>query len=332
MEGRTQLDFRRILPVIFIVFVDLMGLTIIIPMLSLYAVSFGANEIVIGLLGASYPLMQFIGAPILGRLSDRFGRRPVLIVSQFGSLLGFILLGVASLPIASSLSQSIGLPHALWLLFVARMLDGFTGGNISIAQAVMTDSTTPETRTQGLALIGAAFGLGFIIGPVITSVTLALTNSNFAVPAFVAAGFSMLAVLLTIALLPETLPPEARGSDGTEATSRMRRAFSFNAMITALKRPQIGVLLITIFFYQLAFGGFQQTTPLFALNRLGLNAVGIGVVLAFVGVILVAVQGYFIRIWSRAVGDRALVLTGLALLGVGLFVMALTPRVAVPWY
>ena len=163
----AKLDFKKILPVFVIILIDLLGLTIIIPILSLYAVSFGANAAMIGLLGATYPIMQFIGAPFLGRLSDRFGRKPVLLVSQIGTLLGFILLGLA---------------NSLWLLFVARIVDGLSGANISTAQAVITDNTNEKTRTQGLGLLGAAFGLGFIIGPVIAFVSLSITSNNFHVP------------------------------------------------------------------------------------------------------------------------------------------------------
>ncbi|RPI29160.1 MAG: MFS transporter, partial [Chloroflexota bacterium] len=130
-------------------------MTIIIPLMPLYATAFGATPLIIGLLGAAYPAMQFIGAPILGRLSDRYGRKPVLLLSQAGTLVGFLLLGFS---------------NALWLLFLSRLIDGISGGNISTAQAAIADSTTEKTRTQGLGLIGAAFGLGFIIGPVIAFV------------------------------------------------------------------------------------------------------------------------------------------------------------------
>ena len=147
-----RLDFKKILPIFVIVLIDLLGLTVIIPLMPLYAASFGADPLIIGLLGASYPVMQFIGAPFLGRLSDRFGRKPILVISQLGTFIGFLVLGLA---------------NSLWLLFLARIVDGISGANISTAQAAITDSTNEKTRTQGLGLLGAAFGLGFIIGPVI---------------------------------------------------------------------------------------------------------------------------------------------------------------------
>ncbi|MBP8001821.1 MAG: MFS transporter [Chloroflexi bacterium] len=306
-----KLDFRKIFPIFVIVLIDLLGLTIIIPLLPLYATSFGASPLTIGILGAAYPIMQFIGAPLLGRLSDRYGRKPVLIVSQLGTLLGFLILGFA---------------NTLWLLFLSRLIDGLSGANIATAQAAITDSTTEKTRTQGLGLIGAAFGLGFIIGPVIAFVSLALSDNNYHVPAFVAAAFSFLSILLTKFWFQESLPVEKRG----QATNRS--AFSLGRMFAALRHPAVGILLILMFAQQLAFGGFEQILSLFTLNRLGLNASGNAVVFVFVGVIVVAVQGGLIGKWSRRYGDRRLIYAALALLAVGLLLIGLTPQQPVPWY
>ncbi len=307
-----KLDFKRILPVFVIVLIDLLGLTIIIPMLPLYSVRFGATPLVYGLLGAAYPVMQFLGAPLLGRLSDRYGRRPVLLLSQLGTLIGFLILGLAD---------------ALWMLFLARLIDGLSGANISTAQAVITDSTTEKTRTQGLGLIGAAFGLGFIIGPLIAFAALAVSGNNYAVPAFVAAGFSLISILLTIFWLEETLPPERRGEAATT-----RGALSFGAMIDALRHPGVGLLLALMAAQQLAFGGFETLLALFTLNRLGMGASDNAGLFVYVGVIVVAVQGYLVGRWSRRLGDRRLIRLGLAALALGLILTALTPRQPVPWY
>jgi DHA1 family tetracycline resistance protein-like MFS transporter len=311
-QPTDKLDFKRILPIFVIVLIDLLGLTIIIPLLPLYAASFSATPLLIGLIGASYPVMQFIGAPLLGRLSDRFGRRPVLLVSQVGTFIGFLLLASA---------------NALWMLFLSRLIDGLSGANIATAQAAISDSTNEKTRTQGLGLIGAAFGLGFVLGPIIAFVALALSGNNFHVPAFLAAGFSLISIVLTWLWLPETHPVEKRGQGPVD-----RSPFSFGVLFRALAHPQVGLLLALIFAQQVAFGGFEQLLSLFTLNRLGLNASGNAIIFVFVGVIVVAVQGGLIGRWSRKYGDRKLVFAGLALLALGLALTALTPRQPLPGY
>ncbi len=311
VNGEDKLDFKRILPIFVIVLIDLLGLTIIIPLLPLYATAFGATPFVIGVLGAAYPVMQFIGAPVLGRLSDRYGRKPILLVSQIGTLIGFLILGFA---------------NVLWLLFVSRLIDGLSGANISTAQAAIADSTTEKTRTQGLGLIGAAFGLGFIVGPVIAFASLALSGNDYRVPAFVAAAFSLLSVLLTWFWFQETHTPD------TTTAGRSQAAFSLGAMVQAVTHPAVGILLVLMFAQQIAFGGLEQLLALFTLTRLGLNAAGNAVVFVFVGIIVVMVQGYFIGQWSRRYGDRRLIFTGLAALALGLLLTATTPRQPVPWY
>ncbi len=311
VSGDEKLDFKRILPIFVIVLIDLLGLTIIIPLLPLYAASFGITPAVIGLLGAAYPTMQIIGAPVLGRLSDRYGRKPILIISQVGTFAGFILLGFA---------------HTVVLLFIARIVDGISGANISTAQAAITDSTTEKTRTQGLGLIGAAFGLGFIVGPVIAFISLAASNNDYRIPAFVAAGFSLLSILLTTFWFHETLPEEERGQRQNLDT------FSFKALMKALSNPAVGILLILIFAQQLAFGGFEQLLSLFTLSNQGFNASRNAIIFVYVGIIVVAVQGYFIGKWSRRFGDRRLIYGGLALLAIGLTAIAFTPRQPIPGY
>ncbi|MFZ5809861.1 MAG: MFS transporter [Chloroflexota bacterium] len=310
-EIQEKLNFKKILPVFVIVLIDLLGLTIIIPLMPLYATAYGAEALIIGLLGASYPAFQFIGAPLLGRLSDRFGRKPVLIISQIGTLVGFLILGFA---------------NSVWMLFLARILDGISGANISTAQAAISDSTTEKTRTQGLGLIGAAFGLGFILGPIIAFVALTVSGNNYHVPAFVAAAFSFLSILLTWFWFEETLPEELRG------TTKRQPAFTLSAMLKALKNPAVGLLLVLMFSQQIAFGGFEQLLALFTLNRLGLNASGNAGIFVFVGIIVVAVQGGLIGRWSRKYGDRRLVLVGLTTLALGLILTALTPRQPLPTY
>jgi DHA1 family tetracycline resistance protein-like MFS transporter len=307
-----KLDFKRVLPILVIVLVDLMGLSIIIPLLPLFAARFGATPFLIGILQAAYPLMQFLGTPILGRLSDRFGRKPILLFSQLGTLAGFILLGFA---------------NTLWLLFLSRIIDGLSGANLSTAQAAITDSTTEKTRTQGLGLIGAAFGVGFILGPIIAYVVLAASGGDYRAVALTAAFFSLTSILLTTFWFSEThriRPPRS---------PRPRRSvFSLAAMGQALRRPTVGYLLLVMFFYQIAFGGYEQLFSLFTLTRLGMDATDTSGLFALAGIFIVVVQGVLIGRWSRQRGDRWLVILGVSTLAVGLIGTSLTPRVPVPWY
>ena len=307
-----KLDFKRILPVLVIVLVDLLGLSIIIPLLPLYAARFGASPLVIGILQATYPMMQFIGAPILGRLSDRFGRKPVLIASQIGTFAGFILLGFAD---------------TLWLLFLSRIIDGLSGANISTAQAAIADSTTERTRTQGLGLVGAAFGVGFILGPIVAFIVLASTGQNYQAVAWAAAFFSLASILMTTFWFKETI---SEVEDPT--ASRKRRPFSFGAMRQALGRPAIGFLLILMFFYQIAFGGYEQLFSLFTLTRLGMDARDTSGLFVLAGLFIVVVQGGLIGRWSKKKGDRRLVILGVSALSIGLILTALTPAIPIPWY
>ncbi|KAA3645795.1 MAG: MFS transporter [Chloroflexi bacterium] len=309
--NKEKLDIKKILPVFVIVFIDLLGLTIIIPMLPFYAATFGAAPYIIGAIGAAYPLMQFIGAPILGRISDRVGRRPVLIISQIGTLTGFIILGFS---------------NALWMIFLSRIIDGISGANIATAQAVITDSTTEKNRTQGLGLIGAAFGLGFIVGPIIAFTVLALSNNNYPLVAFVAAAFSLASILLTYFWLEETLPVEKRGQ-GKQAAS-----VGLASMLEAIRKPQVGFLLILMFAQQFAFGGYENFLALFTLNRLGMNAANNAALFVFAGIIIVAVQGGFVGRWSRRFGDRWVILMGLSVLGLGLVLTSITPEQPPPGY
>jgi MFS transporter, DHA1 family, tetracycline resistance protein len=306
-----KIDFKRILPILVIVLIDLIGLSIIVPLLPLFAARFGATPLMIGILQATYPLMQFIGAPILGRLSDRFGRKPVLLVSQVGTLIGFIILGFAS---------------SLWMLFLSRIIDGLSGGNISTAQAAIADSTNEKNRTQGLGLIGAAFGVGFILGPIIAYIVLWASGGNYQAVAFTAAAFSLGSIVLTSLLFRETHTP------GTQPAARARSPFGFAAMREALSRETIGFLLMVMFFYQIAFGGYEQLFSLFTLTRLGMDATDTAGLFALAGLFIVLLQGVFVGRWSRKRGDRWLVILGISALSIGLIGTALTPLVAVPWY
>jgi MFS transporter, DHA1 family, tetracycline resistance protein len=298
------MDKKRLFSVIFVVFVDLLGFSLILPLLPYYAETFGASEFVTGLLVASYAAMQLIGAPILGRLSDRYGRRPMLMVSIFGAFIGFLFLGFA---------------NALWMLFASRLLSGFMGGNLSVAQAYIADVTDEKNRSKGLGLVGAAFGLGFIIGPVTGGF---LSQWGYNVPSLLAAGLSMTNLILVAAWLPESLSPEKR----TQKTEK-RTGFTFAALGAALQRPFTGSLLITRFFFGLAFSIFQTIFALYALKKFQLNARDTGLVLTYVGVLSVFVQGFLIGQLTRRFREDLLISLSVVVMAVSLLGWAFAPSV-----
>jgi DHA1 family tetracycline resistance protein-like MFS transporter len=295
---------KRLFSIILVVFIDLLGFSLILPLLPYYAESFKANAFVTGLLVASYAAAQLVGAPILGRLSDRYGRRPILLASIFGTFLGFILLGVA---------------NTLWILFTARIIDGFTGGNLSIAQAYISDVTDAKNRAKGLGMIGAAFGLGFIIGPVTGGF---LSQWGYSVPAFAAAAMAFINLILVYFWLPESLTVEERTS-----MTEKKPAFTLNALLQALRRPFSGPLLITRFFFGVAFAIFQTIFSLYALLKFNLTAEQTGYVLTYVGVLSVITQGFLVGRLTNRFREDILIVTSVALMGVSLVGWALAPSV-----
>ncbi|MFN8410787.1 MAG: MFS transporter [Anaerolineales bacterium] len=293
---------KRLFSIILVVFIDLLGFSLILPLLPYYAKTFNANQTTTGILIASYAVMQLIGAPILGRLSDRFGRRPILLISVLGTFLGFLLLGFA---------------NALWMLFVSRIIDGLTGGNLSVAQAYISDVTDEKSRSKGLGMIGAAFGLGFIIGPVTGGL---LSQWGYAVPAFAATGISFLNLILIYAWLPESLTEEKR-SQMTEK----RPAVTLNALLVAFQRPFTGSILITRFFFGLAFAIFQTIFSLYALAKFNLTARDTGFVLTYVGVLSVIVQGFLVGRLTTRFREDLLITASVILMAVSLLGWALAP-------
>jgi len=297
---------KQLASIFLIVFIDLLGFSLILPLLPYYAKTFAATGFTTGLLVASYALMQFFGAPLLGRLSDTYGRRPVLLVSIFGTFLGFLLLGFA---------------RSLWMLFVSRIIDGITGGNLSVAQAYITDVTDAKSRSKGLGMIGAAFGLGFIIGPVTGGV---LSQWGFAVPAFAAAALALINLILVATWLPESITPEKRAAMATGN----RPALTFSALVTALKRPFTGSLLISRFVFGTAFAIFQTIFSLYALTRFNLSAAQTGYVLTYVGVLSVFTQGFLVSRLTNRVREDFLIVGSVVVMALCLLGWALAPSVA----
>jgi DHA1 family tetracycline resistance protein-like MFS transporter len=237
------------------IFVDVLGFSLILPLLPFYAQAFKASESLIGLLLAANAVTQMIGAPTMGRFSDRYGRKPLLVVSLIGTVVGFVLLGGAG---------------ALWMLFLSRLIDGLLGGNISLAQAYISDVTDEENRAKGLGLVGASFGLGFIFGPALGGTLSA--GDNYALPAFVAAGLAAVNLIGVLIWLPESLPREKRQERATSS----RSAFSLRQLWEALRLPCVGPLglsaslgSLTRIVSPILAGSLMQTVGTFAPGVLG---------------------------------------------------------------
>lgn len=311
MEKLKQVD-RRLIIILLIVFVQILGASMVLPILPLFAQrEFAMSPQVITLLVSSFFAAQFLAGPTLGSLSDRYGRLPVLIVSQIGTAVSFVMLALA--------------PNVS-ILFVARILDGITGGNIIVAQAYVTDITPREKRTQSLGLIFAVFGLGFIFGPALGGVLSAAFGAR--VPFLIAAAAAMVVVVLTWRMLDETLTPEQR-----EASRQTRSAGSLRVGQIFANRPLLAVLALA-FIGRFILGLLQATFALYGEAVLFAGAsretvdLGIGLLLGTVGLGQFFTQSMLLRPLVERFGDAPLVVMGMALRTVGMVIFALAVS---PW-
>jgi MFS transporter, DHA1 family, tetracycline resistance protein len=297
------------MPTLFlIVFVDLVGFGLVIPLLPFYALRFAASPQQVTVLLAVFSLMQLFTAPLWGKLSDRVGRRPVLMVSMAASVLAYVWIGSAT---------------ALWMLFAARAFAGACAGNIAAAQAYIADVTKPEDRARGMGLIGAAFGLGFIIGPALGGLLAGNdpATADVETPAWVAAGLSLLALCGVALLLPESRPADQRG----RGPSRSR----FAAILDVLGRPALSRLILIFFLVILAFAGMESTFALWAIGQFGWGPRQVGYVFSYVGVLSAILQGGLIGRLTQLFGEERLLFCGLALIGAGLLTLPFARSLAV---
>jgi MFS transporter, DHA1 family, tetracycline resistance protein len=291
--------------VILIVLIDLLGFTLVMPLLAPFAEQYGFREWQIGLLFSAYPLCQLVAGPVLGRLSDRYGRRPLLIVSQAGTALSFLILGLS---------------RDFTVMLLARMLDGASGGNILVAQAYVADVTPPENRARGMGLIGMAFGLGFVLGPMLGGLLVGLPVPDawrLRLPFLVAAGFSTLAWLLVLFQLPESLP---KSSPAREAA----RVVSWRGLTDTITLPGVGQLVLLGFLSILAFASLEGTLALFLRRRMEWNARSAAFAFAGLGLISAFVQGSLIRRLVPRFGEPRLIVAGISTVAVGFAALALT--------
>jgi MFS family permease len=296
------------LPIFLIVLVDIFGLTIIIPLLSIYSEHFGATPLEATLLVSVYAVCQLVSAPLLGKASDRFGRKPLLIASQVGTFLGFLLLARAS---------------TLWMVYLSRVIDGATAGNISIAQAYISDNTEAKDRTKSFALIGIAFGLGFFVGPFVTGY---LVRYGLSAPIYAAATMSLGSVLCTTFLLPRA-QRRSKPSDGDVGPGGHRLAlFEWKAYAPYFTRPVLSGLLAQFFFYALCFSTFTSGFALFAERRFTwdghpVTPREISYLLGYVGFLGIVLQGFLIGRLVKRFGESALISAGFISLIVGYVIL-----------
>ncbi len=304
-----------LLMIFLVVFIDLLGFGIVLPLLPRYGEHFNAAGWQLGLLMSSFSAMQFLFAPVWGRLSDHFGRRPILLIGLFGSTLAYAAFGIITQ--LGNQGLILGLTPLTWL-FISRIGAGIAGATISTAQAYIADVTDTKSRGKGMALIGAAFGVGFTFGPILGANFVRATESGAPSPApgYVAAVLSALALLAAMFLLPESLKP---GSDA----ARHRHWFNRAAFTKAIGQPYIGWLLVTIFLSTFAFAQFESTLSILT-QRLGLDDAHNFYVFAYIGFILTIAQGFLVRRLLPKLGEFRMAFAGVVLMAVGLLLIGIS--------
>jgi DHA1 family tetracycline resistance protein-like MFS transporter len=291
---------RPLLIIFLTIFVNLVGFGIIIPLLPFYAETFGASPVIIGLLFAVFSLAQLVASPVLGELSDRYGRRPVLIFSLAGTVISFVMLALA---------QSIA------MLFLARIVDGLSGGNISTARAYVADITEPEDRARAYGILGAAFGLGFIFGPALSGL---LVKVSYTAPIWAAAAITVVATIMAWLWLPETVHRVHAGIGNP-----------LRYLPELLQRPILRRILAIDFVFWFALAIFQTTFGLFVARRFTLDAALTGYLFAGFGLLSTVVQGGVIRPIVGRLGDKTTFVVGLVVSAIGLAAASVTYSVPV---
>jgi MFS family permease len=303
---------RASLAVLFLtVFIDLIGFGMVIPFLSFYAREYGASGVTVGAVVGIYSIMQFFFAPIWGRMSDRIGRRPVILISLTASFTGYLLFGLA---------------NNLALLFVSRIIAGAGGANIGTAQAYIADTTTPENRAKGMGIIGAAFGMGFILGPPLSGILSAVglrhhLHGNL-LPGLAAAALSLTALLLAFFVLGESKPADLKPQRG--------RPPQLDGAVwrSMLNHRVVFAIILTLFLTLLAVAGMETSVTLHARDRFHFQQLDLAYFFLFMGIIVATIQGGLIGRLAKAVGEKTLVAIGTASFTIGLAMVPLAPRVA----
>jgi MFS family permease len=289
--------------VFFILLLDVMGMTLLFPVGAFLVRRYSADALMVTLLSAIYAGAQLLAAPILGRLSDRWGRRPILVASLFGSAAGYVLFGLGG---------------ALWVLLLSRAIDGLTGGNMSTATAYIADVSAPEERSKNFGLVGVAWGVGLVLGPALGAAT---GQIRLELPAYVAAGLTLAAGLLCLRFLPESLPPGRRD----RGPLRLSQLNPFAAIARTFRRPEIVVPLAALGIFQLVFNGANSIDGVSFIERFAVLPWQMGLALVGVGAMVALVQSVGVRVVLPRLGERRLGTLALSLLAAGCLAVAFAP-------
>ncbi len=335
---------KSIFPILLVNFIGILGYSIVIPILIFIVTDLGGNGFIYGILGAMYPFFQLIGAPILGRLSDRIGRKKVLIVSQAGTfiawslfLLAFILPKTTLWSSNSELTGSYLMTLPLLLLFLARIFDGFTGGNVSVANAYLSDISTDQDRDRNFGMMGASTSLGFVLGPAVAGI-LASTILEEALPIILAALISLIAIFVIISKLPESNPCVV--DTGSSSITSFRRFFQVEhkecyggqpseesntsaSFWNILKLENIPLLYTIYFLTFLGFSLFYAGLPIYASTLLQWTSIQLGIFLAYSSVIMILVQGPLLSFLSGRVSSNTFIIIGAILLAISFYLLSI---------
>ena len=299
-----------LITVLLIVFVDILGFTIMIPLLPFYAESLGATPFVVGMISSIYGLCSLIAGPILGDLSDRYGRRIVLLSSQIGTCIGFIILALSK---------------TLWVVFLSRIIDGITAGNMTVAQAYISDVTEPKNRTRAMGMIGASFGLGFILGPAISGV---LVQFGHAAPIWASATLSFISIMGTTIFLKDVVKPSSEPKKDKGAGEQIKKYFQL------LNTPVLKECFTLFFIFSVSFALYMSGLALYCERALtwhahAFTAKEVGLLLSYVGIISLLIQIFLMGVLVRKLGELNIMLIGFTSTAAALAVMGFAPLLAI---